>query len=155
MALYLTTQGAAALKVELRRLLHTDRPHMVDQVATAAAHGDRSENAEYIYGKKKLRAIDRRIRFLTKRLEAAVVVDPTIDRGDKVFFGATVVLEDDDGRVQELQLVGQDELDETGTRLSWRSPVGKALLGRDVDDEVPVVTPSGQRVLTILEVRYE
>lgn len=128
---------------------------MVDQVATAAAHGDRSENAEYIYGKKKLRQIDRRIRFLTKRIEAAEVVDPSCDRGDRVFFGATVVVEDNEGREETLQLVGEDEIEADGHRVSWCSPVGRALLRRELDDEVEVFTPGGIRRLTIVDVRYE
>ena len=152
---YITTKGFKRLHGDLHTLLSIDRPHMVSEVATAAAHGDRSENAEYIYGKKKLRAIDRRIHFLTKRLESAIQVDPTDDRGEKVFFGATVVLEDEDDRLETVQLVGEDEIDPGQRRISWRSPVGRALLGRALDDDVRVVTPAGVRHFTIVQVEYK
>ncbi len=152
---YITTRGYEAMRKELHELLHEQRPKTVDEVATAAAHGDRSENAEYIYGKKKLRALDRRIRYLTKRLEAAEVVDPTVSRGDRVFFGATVELEDDEGETFTYQLVGEDEIEPESNRLSWRSPVGRALLGRRLDDDVVVATPGGTRELSIVDIRYE
>lgn len=152
---YITSRGFETLRAELKQLLNVERPHMVEQVATAAAHGDRSENAEYIYGKRKLRAIDRRLRFLFKRIESAVVVDPAVDRGERVFFGATVVVEDREGTEETLQLVGEDEIDPDGHRVSWRSPVGRALLGKELDDDVEVSTPGGIRYLTINEVRYE
>ena len=116
---------------------------MVEEVAVAAAHGDRSENAEYIYGKKKLRQIDGRMRYLSGRIEACQVVDPTEQRRDRVFFGATVRLEDDDGREVTYRIVGPD--DETNARqISYRSPIGEALLGRAVGDEVTVSTPGGE-----------
>jgi transcription elongation factor GreB len=123
-------------------------------VSWAAAQGDRSENAEYIYGKRKLREIDRRMRFLGKRIDAAVVVDPAQERGAKIFFGALVVLEDDDGAELEWQLVGEDEIDAAHRRISWRSPIGAALLGKKEGDDVRVQTPSGARKFTIVEVRY-
>src|SRR5678816_4513014 len=108
---YLTPEGAEKLSEELRRLMQVERPRVVQEVADAAAQGDRSENAEYIYGKKKLREIDRRMRYLTKRLERAMVIDPRQSRGDKIFFGATVELEDECGARKTLQIVGEDEID--------------------------------------------
>ncbi len=151
---YMTPDGHRALVAELAQL-GEERSRVVQGVADAAAEGDRSENAEYIYGKKRLREIDRRMRFLKKILDAAVVVDPAVDRGDKVYFGATVVLEDADGTTLEYQLVGEHETDAARGRISYRSPVGAALMRKSVDDEVKVETPSGQRRLTIVDVRYE
>lgn len=152
---YITPEGYKRLSDELQRLRTVERPRIVQEVADAAAQGDRSENAEYIYGKRKLREIDRRMRWLGKRLDAAVVVDPKEKRGDKIFFGATVVLEDDDGQTVEYQLVGEDETDAKRGKISWRSPLGQALLGRSLDDEVRVRTPAGMRVFTVTDVRYE
>ena len=151
---YMTPDGHRTLIAELARL-GEERSRVVQGVADAAAEGDRSENAEYIYGKKRLREIDRRMRFLKTTLDAAVVVDPSVDRGDKVFFGATVVLEDGEGTTHEYQLVGEHETDAACGRISYRSPVGAALMRKSVDDEVKVETPSGQRRLTIVDVRYE
>jgi transcription elongation factor GreB len=152
---YITPAGFKRLADELIRLRTVERPKIVQEVADAAAQGDRSENAEYIYGKKKLREIDRRMRFLGKRIDAAVVVDPAKQKGPKVFFGATVVLEDDGGDEQELRLVGEDEIDAANRRISWRSPIGAALLGKQEGDDVKVVTPAGTRRFSIVEVRYE
>jgi transcription elongation factor GreB len=151
---YMTPDGHRALADELGRL-GEERTRVVRGVADAAAEGDRSENAEYIYGKKRLREIDRRMRRLAKILDAAVVVDPKEDRGERVFFGATVVLEGDDGGEVTYQLVGEHETDAARGRISYRSPVGAALMRRDVDDEVTVRTPNGTRRWTIVEVRYE
>ncbi|MCC6998757.1 MAG: transcription elongation factor GreB [Deltaproteobacteria bacterium] len=152
---YMTPAGYKKLAEELTRLRTVDRPKVCQEVSDAAAQGDRSENAEYIYGKKKLREIDRRMRFLGKRIDAAMVVDPKQKRGDKVFFGATVVLEDDDGESTTYQLVGEDEIEAKRGRISWRSPIGAALLGKELDDDVKVKTPSGTRKFTIVDVRYE
>lgn len=152
---YITPRGMKKLTDELLQLGNVERPRVVQEVSDAAAQGDRSENAEYIYGKKRLREIDRRMRFLRKRIEAAVVVDPTIDRGDRVYFGATVVVADERGTESTYQLVGEDEVDADEARISWRSPVGTALLRKSCDDEVAVKTPGGVRRLTIVEVRYE
>jgi transcription elongation factor GreB len=152
---YITPAGYRRLADELTQLHSVERPRVVQEVSDAAAQGDRSENAEYIYGKRRLREIDRRMRWLSKRLEAAVVVDPRERRGNKVFFGATVVLEDQTGAEQEYQLVGEDEIDTTTRRISWRSPVGSALLGRSLDDDVQVKTPAGVRRFTIVDVRYQ
>ena len=152
---YMTPAGYKKLAEELTRLRTVDRPKVCQEVSDAAAQGDRSENAEYIYGKKKLREIDRRMRFLGKRIDAAMVVDPAQKRGDKVFFGATVVLEDADGDSTTYQLVGEDEIEAKRGRISWRSPIGAALLGKELDDDVKVKTPSGTRKFTIVDVRYE
>lgn len=151
---YITPAGYKRLVDEHIRLRTVERPKVCQEVSDAAAQGDRSENAEYIYGKKKLREIDRRMRWLGKRIDAAVVVDPKEKRGEKIFFGATVILEDDDGDEQSYQLVGEDEIDAANRRISWRSPIGAALLGRSVDDEVKVQTPAGVRRFTVVEVRY-
>jgi transcription elongation factor GreB len=151
---YITPAGYRRLVDELTALRTVQRPKVVQEVSDAAAQGDRSENAEYIYGKRKLREIDRRMRFLGKRIDAAVVVDPAQQRGPKVFFGAVVVLEDDDGAELEWQLVGEDEIDAGHRRISWRSPIGAALLGKKEGDDVRVHTPSGPRGFTIVEVRY-
>ncbi len=151
---YMTPEGHRALVAELARL-GEERARVVQGVADAAAEGDRSENAEYIYGKKRLREIDRRMRFLKKTLDAAVVVDPREDRGDRVFFGATVVLEDEGGEELTYQLVGEHETDAAKRRISYRSPVGAALMRKSVDDEVTVQTPGGKKRFVIVEVRYE
>jgi transcription elongation factor GreB len=152
---YITPAGYRRLADELIQLRSVERPRVVQEVSDAAAQGDRSENAEYIYGKRRLREIDRRMRWLGKRLDAAVVVDPRERRGEKVFFGATVVLEDEAGEEQEYQLVGEDEIDTATRRISWRSPIGSALLGRSLDDDVRVQTPAGVRRFTIVDVRYQ
>ncbi len=151
---YLTPAGHAALAGELVRLGTDERPRVVQGVADAAAEGDRSENAEYIYGKKRLREIDRRMRFLRKLLEASVVVDPTIDRGARVFFGATVTLEDEHGASMIVQLVGEPETDAERGKISYRSPIGAALMRREEGDEVTVTTPRGARRFSIVRVEY-
>ncbi len=151
---YMTPEGHRALCHELARL-GEERSRVVSTVADAAAEGDRSENAEYIYGKKRLREIDRRMRHLTKIIEAAVVVDPAQNRGERVFFGATVVLEEESGSEVTYQLVGEHETDAAHGRISYRSPVGAALMRRSVDEEITVRTPSGTKRWTIVDVRYE
>ena len=150
---YITPAGYERLMRELATL-GAERSRVVQEVTDAAAQGDRSENAEYLYGKRRLRQIDSRMRFLRKRVEIAVPIDPGTPRGEKVFFGATVVLEDEDGKQTRFQLVGEDEVDAASGQISWRSPVGRALIGRVLDDEVRVETPGGLRVLTISEVLY-
>ncbi len=130
---------------------------MVDTVAWAASNGDRSENADYQYGKRRLREIDRRIRFLTKQLDAADIVDPLDQKaraGDRVLFGATVTVENADGVERVLSLVGGDEMDASRGRISWFSPVGRALLNAREGDEVTVVTPGGREELEIVKVDY-
>ncbi|AKT40058.1 transcription elongation factor GreB [Chondromyces crocatus] len=151
---YITPAGARRLSEELGRLRSKDRPRTVQEVADAAAQGDRSENAEYIYGKRKLREIDRRMRYLTKRLESAMLVDPGQQRGNKVFFGATIDIEEESGARHTYQIVGEDETDSKSGKISWRSPVGRALLGKTAGDVVVVNRPVGDVELEILAVRY-
>ncbi|WP_437916808.1 transcription elongation factor GreB [Sorangium sp. So ce302] len=151
---YITPSGARRLSEELARLRSVERPRIVQEVADAAAQGDRSENAEYIYGKKKLREIDRRMHYLTKRLEKAVVVDPSEQRGDKVFFGATVEIEGEDGARHTYQIVGEDEIDSAAGRISWRSPVGRSLLGKRAGDVITVRRPAGEAEMELISVRY-
>jgi transcription elongation factor GreB len=155
---YITPAGFKRLVDELLKLKTVERPRVVQEVSDAAAQGDRSENAEYIYGKKKLREIDRRMRWLGKRIDAAQVVNPAEQpekNRSRVFFGATVVLEDDDGGTQTLSLVGEDEIAVAEGRISWRSPIGSALLRKAEGDEVRVKTPAGVKTFTIDQVRYE
>jgi transcription elongation factor GreB len=151
---YITPEGAKKLSEELVRLRTVERPRTVQEVADAAAQGDRSENAEYIYGKKRLREIDRRLNYLAKRLDKAVLVDPKEQKGDKVFFGATVEIEDESGARSVYVIVGEDETDSARGRISWRSPVGRALLGKRKGEVVLVKRPAGEVELEILAVRY-
>jgi transcription elongation factor GreB len=151
---YITPDGARRLSEELGRLRSVERPRTVQEVADAAAQGDRSENAEYIYVKKKLREIDRRMRYLTKRLESAVVVDPKSQKGDKIYFGATVDVVDEEDRRAVYRIVGEDETDSKTGAISWRSPVGHALLGKRVGDVVVVQRPAGAIELEIVNFSY-
>ena len=154
--LYITTSGAEKLRAELKHLLTVERPKVTAEVSAAAALGDRSENAEYIYGKKRLREIDRRLRFLQKRLEKLTVVDPAQQTDHrKVFFAATVTLEnEEDGSRVTYQLVGPDETDLKLGRISVDSPVGKALLGKAQGDSVTVNRPKGEVDFSILTIKY-
>jgi transcription elongation factor GreB len=151
---YITPEGEKGLRDELDRLWNRERPRVTQEVADAAAQGDRSENAEYIYGKKRLREIDARVRFLTKRLDELTVVRDTPATDGKVYFGAWVRLEDDAGEELVYRVVGPDEFDVEVGKISVDSPVGRALLGREEGDEVVVRRPKGDAVYTILEVRY-
>ena len=152
---YITPQGYARLRAEWTDLMERERPAMVETVHWAARNGDRSENGDYLYGKKRLREIDRRIRFLTKRLEIASVVDPGVHQGsDQVFFGATVSYVDDTGEERTVTILGTDEAESTQGQVSWVSPVAQALLKAKVGDEVPLSTPAGQRLLEVLDVNY-
>ena len=152
---FITPQGAARLKQELDHLWRVLRPQVTQAVQEAAAQGDRSENAEYIYGKRQLREIDRRVRFLRQRLEGMVVVDaPPSDRS-RVFFGAWVQLEDDDGNEVEYRIVGPDEFDAATGSISMDSPLGRALMGKRLDDEVKVELPGGAKTYVVVGVRYE
>jgi transcription elongation factor GreB len=151
---YITPDGARRLADELVRLTTVERPKTVQEVADAAAQGDRSENAEYIYGKKRLREIDRRANFLAKRLDNAVVVDPRRQTGDKAFFGATIEVEDESGVHSTYTIVGEDETDGAAGRISWRSPVGRALLGKRAGEVVVVQRPAGVAEIEVLAVRY-
>jgi transcription elongation factor GreB len=151
---YITRAGHRRLTEEFDFLRNKKRPEVVGALADAAAEGDRSENAEYIYRKKQLREIDRRLRFLAKRLDIAVIVDPTEQkRRDRVFFGATVTVEDEDGESVTYRIVGADETGAAGD-ISWRSPVGRALLGKALGDTVTVAWHAGMRELTIAEIDY-
>jgi transcription elongation factor GreB len=151
---YITPEGAKKLAAELEQLLKRERPRVVEEVSVAAADGDRSENAAYIYGKKRLREIDRRLRFLTKRLESAVVVSETSGRTDQVFFGAWVEVQGEDGERREYRIVGENEVDPNVGKISWRSPLGRALLKRKKGDEVIVRRPAGETQVTVVGIRY-
>ncbi len=151
---YITAAGYERLKAELKRLLEVERPEVVGIVHWAALNGDRSENGDYIYGKKRLREIDRRIRFLIKRLEIAEVVDFRGREPDRVFFGATVSVRDRAGCVRSVSIVGMDEVDPARGRVSWISPIARALLKAQEGDSVNVRTPSGTEQLEIEEIRY-
>lgn len=152
---YITPQGYARLRAELKELVEQERPKIVEVVHWAASNGDRSENGDYLYGKKRLREIDRRIRFLIKRLEAAQVVNPCVHVGtDQVFFGATVTYTQEDGSEQTVTIVGVDETDSTQGRVSWVSPIARALLKAREGSEVLLLTPAGVRTLEIVSVRY-
>ena len=151
---YITPEGARRLRAELDELWRVQRPQVTRAVAEAAAQGDRSENAEYVYGKRQLREIDRRVRFLRKRLEGIVVVDRPPDDTARIFFGAWVQLVDDTGDERELRIVGPDEIDASRGYVSLDSPLARALLGRRADDEVRIETPTGIRIWTIVAIRY-
>jgi transcription elongation factor GreB len=151
---YITPVGADRLKAELKKLLYEERPALTQVIAWAASNGDRSENGDYIYGKRRLREIDRRIRFLTKRLEKAEIVDPAAQSSDRVLFGATVTVRDEEERLRKYRIVGIDETDVKNGHVSWVSPVAKALLNSKVGDLVTLKTPKGEEELEILEIRY-
>ncbi|MBS1826645.1 MAG: transcription elongation factor GreB [Acidobacteria bacterium] len=156
---YITPGGLQRLKEECRFLLTRERPAVTEKVAWAASNGDRSENADYQYGKRRLRQIDGRIRFLTKRIEAAEVVDPETPRSGqaaaRVFFGATVRFANAAGAERVVSIVGADEVDLERNHISWVSPLGRALMKAAEDDEVVLHAPGGTEYLTVLEVRYE
>lgn len=152
---FITPEGASRLKQELDHLWRVLRPQVTQAVSEAAAQGDRSENAEYIYGKRQLREIDARVRFLRQRLDGMTVVDqPPKDR-NRVFFGAWITLEDDDGEETEYRIVGPDEFDVAKRYLSMDSPLGKALMRKALDDEVKVEVPGGLKTYVVVGVRYE
>lgn len=152
---YMTPQGHAALEAELRRLWTEERPKVVEVVSWAASLGDRSENADYQYGKRRLREIDRRVRFLRKRLERVQVVDPARQaRRDQVFFGATVTYARVDDTEVTVTIVGVDEADTAAGRISWVSPVARALLGKRQGELVRVRTPAGVEELEVVAIRY-
>ena len=151
---YITPEGYRRLNEELQRLWKEERPPITKSVQEAAAQGDRSENAEYIYGKKQLREIDRRVRFLSKRLDGMTVVERVPEDTGKVFFGAWVEVEDDDGKVERFRLVGPDEADGSRGEISVDAPLARALLGKRVDDEAWVRTPHGERCLYVNRIWY-
>ena len=152
----MTPQGYARMKTELTHLLDFERPELVKVISWAASNGDRSENGDYIYGKKRLREIDRRIHYLIKRLDNAVVVDPA-ERGDteQIFFGATVTYENASGEERTVSIVGMDEVDTQRGRVSWISPIAKALLRKQPGDTLQLKTPGGIERLTVIDVRYD
>ena len=152
---YITPQGYARLRGELLQLIDEERPKVVEVVHWAASNGDRSENGDYIYGKKRLREIDRRIRFLTKRLEIAEVTDPSVHAGrDQVFFGATVTYAEESGTERTVTILGIDEADSAQGQVSWISPIARALLKAREGDVVKLVTPAGPQEVEVLRVEY-
>ncbi|MDO4698696.1 MAG: transcription elongation factor GreB [Pasteurellaceae bacterium] len=152
---HITRQGWQALDQELKYLWKEERPKVTQAVSDAAALGDRSENAEYIYGKRRLREIDRRVRFLSKRLEVLQIVDYHPNQEGKIFFGAWVELETEDGELRRHRIVGTDEFDPAKNWISVDSPVARALIGKQVDDEISVETPSGKIHFYINKIWYE
>ena len=152
---YITPAGYAALRHELLDLIDNERPQIVDVVHWAASNGDRSENGDYLYGKKRLREIDRRIRFLTKRMEIAEITEPSVHHGsDQVFFGATVTYADAAGLARSVRIVGIDEADSAQGEVSWVSPIARTLLKAREGDELTLITPQGPVLIEVMEVRY-
>jgi len=151
---YITPEGHKALVEEYDFLFRSERPEVTRQVSRAAAMGDRSENAEYIYGKKRLREIDRRMRYLQKRLEGVQVIDPAEFQGPVIRFGAFVLVEDETGEENTYRIVGRDEIDAKKGQISYHSPIGRALVGKQEGDTVKLKTPTGAKVLEVVEVRY-
>lgn len=151
---YMTPAGAAMLQEELRELKYNERPKLVETISWAAANGDRSENADYIYGKRRLREIDKRIEFLFKRIELTEVVDPTKIKSDKVLFGATVTIIDEDEKKKTYTIVGVDEIDLDKGLISWKSPLAAALLNKKEGDFATVHSPKGERDVEIIKIKY-
>jgi transcription elongation factor GreB len=152
---YITVQGYQRLRAELLQLIDQERPKVVEVVSWAASNGDRSENGDYLYGKKRLREIDRRIRFLTKRLDIAEVADPSVHHGsDQIFFGATVTYANARGEQRTVTIKGIDESDSLAGEVSWVSPIARALLKAREGDEIKLATPGGPESIEVLEVRY-
>lgn len=152
---YITVNGLELLRRELNHLQRELRPQVAEEVRVAAAQGDRSENAAYRFGKAKLRTIDSRLRFLIGRLDHVIEVDPATHEGKKIKFGATVVVEDEDGVQKTWRIYGEDEVDIAAGIVSWRSPLAQALLGKSEGDDAVFRPPSGTRELEIIEVRYD
>ena len=151
---YITPQGFQKLQSEYTDLMSRERPEVVRLVQWAASNGDRSENADYLYGKKRLREIDRRLRFLASRIEAARVIDPASVRSSKIQFGATVTTQSTEGVLKTWKIVGQDEIDTAQGLISWISPIGKGLLGKSVGEDVTIQTPQGEVNLEVIEILY-
>jgi transcription elongation factor GreB len=151
---YITPEGEQALRDELHQLWKVERPVVTNAVHEAAKNGDRSENGDYIYGKRRLREIDSRVRFLNKRLDEVEVVQRMPDHTDKIFFGAWVTLEDENGDERQWRIVGPDEFDLSLGKLSMDSPLARALLGKRLDDEIRVHSPSGEQVYYVTGIRY-
>ena len=152
---YITPEGEAALRTELHELWKVERPEVTKAVSAAAANGDRSENGDYIYGKKRLREIDSRVRFLRKRLDALQVVEGPLGDRSKAWFGAWVTLEDEAGEEQVWRIVGPDEFDVSQGKISCDSPLGRALLGKEIDAEVRLETPTGHTTWVLTGVTYD
>jgi transcription elongation factor GreB len=152
---YVTPGGYNALQDELRQLLREERPNVVETVRWAAGNGDRSENGDYIYGKRRLREIDRRVRYLSKRIDSAIVVNPEQQKSlTKAYFGATVTYSEENGELSTVQIVGIDEADLSKGKISWISPVAKALLKSEAGDSVTLRTPVKTEILKIISVKY-
>lgn len=152
---YITPQGYQRLLDELNQLLHVERPEITKLIQWAASNGDRSENADYLYGRRRLREIDSRLRFLNSRINDAVVVDPSQTKSDKVQFGATVTVSDEEGNEKTYSIVGVDEVDTSKGHLSWKSPIGSALLTKEEGDEVTIRTPQGEMIFEIISIEYK
>lgn len=152
---YITPKGFQALQDELHQLVRVERPEVTKTVQWAASNGDRSENADYIYGKKRLREIDKRVRFLTSRIDIAIVVDPAIVTAEKVQFGASVELIDEEGNSKKISIVGVDEINTSKGHISWRSPIGSSLIGKEVGDTIEVRTPVGIVSYEIVVIIYK
>jgi transcription elongation factor GreB len=152
---YITPRGHKTLIDELEQLLRVERPEVTKLVQWAASNGDRSENADYLYGKKRLREIDRRVRFLSQRLDAAVIVDPATIKSSRVQFGATLHVSDEEGNRKIYSIVGVDEVDTAKGRISWQSPIGRSLIGKEEGDEVLVKIPAGEVTLEIVKIIYQ
>lgn len=151
---YITPPGFEKLRREYTDLLNIERPKVVEVVSWAASNGDRSENADYQYGKRKLREIDKRIYFLKTRLESAEVIDPIKQKTDKIVFGATVSLQNDEGLEVTYQIVGEDEIDIKQKKISWKSPIARAIIGKSIGDDVRVIKPSGEESMQIIDIQY-
>jgi transcription elongation factor GreB len=152
---YITPSGLEKLKQEYHQLFHVERPKLVETIAWAASNGDRSENADYIYGKRRLREIDKRLGFLSHRLEKAFVVDPSILQSQSIVFGATVTVQNEEGETSVYQIVGEDETNVMEGKISWKSPLARALLGKKAGDETTVQKPAGEEIYSILEVKFQ
>lgn len=152
---YITPSGFAKLRAELDQLLRVERPEVTKTIAWAASNGDRSENADYIYGKKRLREIDKRIRFLTQRIDQAVVIDPLTIQSERVQFGASVEICNEEGESRQVVIVGVDEINTEKGLISWRSPIGSSLIGKEVGDTIMVQTPRGAKTFEIIEINYQ
>ena len=152
---YITPTGLKKLKDEYHQLFSVERPKLVETIAWAASNGDRSENADYIYGKRRLREIDRRLQFLGKRLEKVFLVDPSTLKSNTVIFGATITIRNENDEVLSYQIVGEDEWDVKQGKISWKSPLAKALLGKKVDDEVIVKKPQGEETMILEAINFK
>ncbi len=152
---YITPAGLKKLQDEFSQLFQGERPKVVEVVTWAASNGDRSENADYQYGKKRLREIDKRLHFLKTKIENALVVDPTAVTAAHIVFGATVTISDEDGAESIWQIVGEDEFDIAAKKISWKSPLATALLGKKLREEILIQKPSGQQSVTIEKIEYK